>query len=207
MVVPEVADAAGSRLSPSFKNFLLSIVAGGVGGFGWASPSSTSASNTINTADPSKTFAQPQPSMLLSQESLQQWLQTLIEGAPESWTFANFWQFLADISGASMLGWGDGYYKGEEVKIKRKITSVVEKKHRKKVLRELNSLISGASASADDAVSEEVMDTEWFFLVSMTQSFVDGGGLFGQVFFNSMSIWLAGRERLVNSSCKPVRWG
>ncbi|KAJ4847720.1 hypothetical protein Tsubulata_027613 [Turnera subulata] len=30
MVIPEVAEAAGSEVSPSLKNFLLSIVAGGV---------------------------------------------------------------------------------------------------------------------------------------------------------------------------------
>lgn len=30
MVIPEVAEAAGSGISPSLKNFLLSIVAGGV---------------------------------------------------------------------------------------------------------------------------------------------------------------------------------
>ncbi|KAJ4959747.1 hypothetical protein NE237_019657 [Protea cynaroides] len=183
------------------------FLASNIGGFGWASSSSASASNTINTADPSKTITQPQSSMLLSQETLQQRLQTLIKGARESWTYANFWQFSTDISGTSMLGWGDGYYKGEEVKIKRKITSAVEQEHRKKVLRELNSLISGAPASADDAINEKVTDTEWFFLVSMTQSFVDGGGLSSQAFFNSMSIWLARRERLANSSCKRVRQG
>ncbi|KAJ4957455.1 hypothetical protein NE237_024566 [Protea cynaroides] len=181
------------------------FLASDMGGFGWAS--SSSASNTINTADPSRTFAQLQPSMLLSQETLQQRLQALIEGARESWTYAIFWQFSTDISGGSILGWGDGYYKGEEVKIKRKITSLAEQEHRKKVLRELNSLISGAPASVDEAVDEEVTDTEWFFLVSMTQSFVDGGGLPGQAFFNSSSIWLAGRERLANSSCERVRQG
>jgi hypothetical protein len=30
MVIPEVAEAAGAGASPSLKNFLLSIVAGGV---------------------------------------------------------------------------------------------------------------------------------------------------------------------------------
>ncbi|MBF6096316.1 Photosystem II reaction center X protein [Nocardia cyriacigeorgica] len=30
MVIPEVAEAAGPGVSPSLKNFLLSIVAGGV---------------------------------------------------------------------------------------------------------------------------------------------------------------------------------
>ncbi|KAJ4959542.1 hypothetical protein NE237_026653 [Protea cynaroides] len=117
------------------------FLASDMGGFDWASSSSASTLNTINTANPSKTFTQTQPSMLLSQEMLQQRLQALIK------------------------------------------------------------------ASADDAVDEEVTDTEWFFLVSMTQSFVASGGLPGQVFFNSMLIWLVGRERLANSSCERVRQG
>ncbi|XP_042512363.1 transcription factor MYC2-like [Macadamia integrifolia] len=176
---------------------------------GWAS--SSSASTTPNIADPSRTIAQPQPSMLLSQESLQQRLQTLIENARDSWTYAIFWQSSVDISGASLLGWGDGYYKGEEVKMKRKMTPALaaEQENRKKVLRDLNSLISGVPASADDAVAvdEEVTDTEWFFLVSMTQSFVDGGGLPGQAFFTSSPIWVTGSERLASSSCERVRQG
>ncbi|XP_043716400.1 transcription factor MYC2-like [Telopea speciosissima] len=179
-------------------------------GFGWAS--SSSASTTPNTADPSRILAQaqPLPSMLLSQETLQQRLQTLIEGARESWTYAIFWQSSVDnMSGASLLGWGDGYYKGEEVKMKRKMTPALaaEQESRKKVLRDLNSLISGVPASSDDTVDEEVTDTEWFFLVSMAQSFVDGGGLPGQAFFTSTPAWLTGRERLASCSCERVRQG
>nr|GMD88640.1 transcription factor MYC2-like [Ipomoea batatas] len=66
--------------------------------------------------------------------------------------------------------------------------SIAEQEHRKKVLRELNSLISGP-ASTDDAVDEEVTDTEWFFLVSMTQSFMTGSGLPGQAFYTSNPVW------------------
>ncbi|CAN1133830.1 Transcription factor MYC2 [Linum perenne] len=59
-----------------------------------------------------------------------------------------------------------------------------EQEHRKKVIRELNSLIDGPNSASDDAVDEEVTDTEWFFLVSVTQtqSFSNRVGLPGQVF-------------------------
>ncbi|KAJ4728681.1 transcription factor MYC2-like [Melia azedarach] len=168
-------------------------------------PSQSSAS----TADPTKNHisSSQQP---FNQETLQQRLQQLIDGARESWTYAIFWQSSYDYSGASMLGWGDGYYKGEgdKGKSKMKATTAAEQQHRKKVLRELNSLISGSATSADDAVDEEVTDTEWFFLISMTQSFyVNGGGLPGQAFFSNSPVWVCGSERLVNSSCERARQG
>ncbi|KAF7829228.1 transcription factor MYC2-like [Senna tora] len=153
----------------------------------------------------------PPPSKpLFNQDTLQQRLQALIEGAPECWTYAIFWQSSSDYSGASVLGWGDGYYKGEEDKGKSKaktLSSAAEQDHRKKVLRELNSLISGSSAPSDDAVDEEVTDTEWFFLISMTQSFVNGDGLPGQAFYTSTPVWLTGGERLSSCSCERARQG
>ncbi|KAG5592590.1 hypothetical protein H5410_043104 [Solanum commersonii] len=146
-----------------------------------------------------------------NQETLQQRLQALIDGARETWTYAIFWQSsVVDFSSPSVLGWGDGYYKGEEDKAKRKLAVsspayIAEQEHRKKVLRELNSLISGAPAGTDDAVDEEVTDTEWFFLISMTQSFVNGSGLPGQALYSSSPIWVAGTEKLAASHCERVR--
>nr|WOV89697.1 MYC14 [Pogostemon cablin] len=143
----------------------------------------------------------------LSQETLQQRLLALIEGARESWTYAIFWQSsVVDYGGPSVLGWGDGYYKGEENKGKRQTASCpAEQQHRKKVLRELNSLISGPQATVDDAVDEEVTDTEWFFLISMTQSFVNGSGLPGQALYSSSPVWVTGSERLAASHCDRAR--
>lgn len=148
---------------------------------------------------------------MFNQETLQQRLQTLIEGGRESWTYAIFWQSsVLDYSGSLVLGWGDGYYKGEEDKGKRKIgpsstAALEEQEHRKKVLRELNSLISGQQASPDEAVDEEVTDSEWLFLISMTQSFVSGSGLPGQAFFSSSPIWVTGGERLASSNCERAK--
>ncbi|KAJ6705965.1 MYC [Salix purpurea] len=158
----------------------------------WAPPPQSSASTSTPAA-----AAQPSDKTMLNQETLQQRLQALIEGARESWTYAIFWQSSYDYSGASVLGWGDGYYKGEEDKgkgrKKNSASSAAEQEHRKKVLRELNSLIAGPNSVTDDAVDEEVTDTEWFFLVSMTQSFVNGSGLPGQALFqweSGLGCWL-----------------
>ncbi|KAK4747398.1 hypothetical protein SAY87_013984 [Trapa incisa] len=166
-----------------------------------------------SSAAPNPPQVQPQ---LFNQETLQQRLQTLIEGAREAWTYAIFWQCSYDYSGSAavpVLGWGDGYYKGEEDKSKGKPsrplnpTSAAEQEHRKRVLRELNSLIAGPATASDDAVEEEVTDTEWFFLVSMTQSFVNGGGLPGRALFNSTPIWTSGSERMASSGCERARQG
>ncbi|XP_020705705.1 transcription factor MYC2 [Dendrobium catenatum] len=145
-----------------------------------------------------------------TQESLQQRLHMLIEGARDSWTYAIFWQSSVDVGfGASILGWGDGYYKGcEEDKRRRRnatSSSVAEQEHRKRVLRELNSLISGSGSSPDSAMEEEVTDTEWFFLVSMTQSFVNGSGLPGQSFLTGAPSWIVGKDRLSIAPCDRAK--
>ncbi|XP_059656804.1 transcription factor MYC2-like [Cornus florida] len=172
-------------------------------------PTSSSVSTSNNTPDLPKTVNQSPPSVSqFNQESLQQRLQALIEGARESWTYAIFWQSsVLDYSASPVLGWGDGYYKGEPKRKTASSSSTAEQEHRKKVLRELNSLIAGSSASPDEAVDEEVSDTEWFFLVSMTQSFANGSALPGQAFFNSAPIWVAGGDRLAASPCERGRQG
>ncbi|KAJ8774485.1 hypothetical protein K2173_016931 [Erythroxylum novogranatense] len=160
---------------------------------------------------PTKHLMSPLPQRPFSQETLQQRLQALIDGARESWTYAIFWQASYDYSGSAVLGWGDGYYKGEEDKTNRKLknsssSSAAEQEHRRNVLRELNALISGSNATSTDyAVDEEVTDTEWFFLVSMTNSFVNGDGLPGQAFMNGNTVWVAGPDRLAASPCERAR--
>ncbi|XP_008799392.2 transcription factor MYC2-like [Phoenix dactylifera] len=162
-------------------------------------PSSSSSQSTV-TSDASH----------LSQESLQHRLQTLIEGPRENWTYAIFWQSSGDAaSSATVLGWGDGYYKGceEDKRKRRRGGPAADQEHRKRVLRELNSLISGGSgvAAPDDTVEEEVTDTEWFFLVSMTESFVGGTRLPGQALLTGAPAWLAGREQMAASPCERAR--
>ncbi|RRT38272.1 hypothetical protein B296_00057474 [Ensete ventricosum] len=188
-------------------------------GFSWAPPPTPPPPSTAaSSLDPVRAVRGPGPPAAaqqtptapayLSQETLQQRLQTLIEGARESWTYGIFWQSSVDAAtGASCLGWGDGYYKGcEEDKRKQRPTaaaSTAEQEYRKRVLRELHSLISGSGSSGmDEAVEDEVTDTEWFFLVSMTQSFVNGAGLAGQALYAGEPSWVAGASRLAAAPCQ-----
>ncbi|KAJ8421443.1 hypothetical protein Cgig2_032157 [Carnegiea gigantea] len=161
-------------------------------------------------------FSTTTPPPYLTPDSLQHRLQALIDHPAttrgrESWTYAIFWQFSPDFPSQPLLGWGDGYYKGEENKIRRQTNRAnlnpVEQEHRKRVLRELNSLISGNPAPEDGAVDEEVTDTEWFFLISMTQSFTSGEDLPGQAYLSSNPIWAAGLDRLASSPCERAKQG
>ncbi|CAK8561748.1 unnamed protein product [Lathyrus sativus] len=168
----------------------------------WLPTPNSAASTTTPGPDTTKLPSQQQP--LFNQETLQHRLQALIEDAKESWTYAIFWQTSYDYSTSrQLLGWGDGYYKGEDDKEKAKKVILPEQQaHRNKVLRELNSLISGSSGS-DDVVDEDVTDTEWFFLTSMTHSFVNGSGLLSQAYFNSSPVWI--NDRLSMSTCERTR--
>lgn len=134
-------------------------------------------------------------------ENLQQRLHSLIEYASETWTYAIFWQ--SSGGGSPVLSWGDGYYKGcEEDKRNGASTTPEEKEHRKRVLRELNALISG---SVDEGADEEVTDTEWFFLVSMSQNFTAGASLPGQALLVGSPAWIAGDYAMAAAPCERVR--
>jgi len=77
-----------------------------------------------------------------------------------------------------MLGWGDGYFKGPkenevpDMKRMEQGTSEEDQQLRRKVLRELQSLVS----NSEEDISDYVTDTEWFYLVSMSHSFAHGVG-------------------------------
>lgn len=146
-----------------------------------------------------------------NQETLQQRLQLLIEGARERWTYGIFWQWSYEAGGAVVFFWGDGYFKGaledertNAVASAKRTTqeSAAHQELRKKVLRELHELIDGAS---DPAADEEVTDVEWFYLVSMTHSFTGAEGVPGQAFMSSAPVWLMGLQKLEACGCQRAR--
>nr|WKY18098.1 transcription factor MYC2 [Lilium hybrid division VII] len=176
--------------------------------FPWAAPQTPGLTPPPPFTASSASTPPPPPTVYFNQDTLQQRLQTLIEGALESWTYAIFWQSSVDAAGGgSLLGWGDGYYKGceQDKRIQRRAVTPAEQEHRKRVLRELNSIISGGAGSPDDAVDEEVTDTEWFFLISMTHSFINGNGLPGQAFFAGAASWFAGANYLAAAPCERAQ--
>ncbi|XP_057863375.2 transcription factor MYC1 [Cryptomeria japonica] len=171
----------------------------------------------LHEAPPPPILTAPAPSF--NQDTLQQRLQALVEGAAESWTYAIFWQVSADAEGTTVLGWGDGYYKGprdltEEENASNRASSssafdgsAADQELRKKVLRGLHALINPELevAEVSTTVDGEVTDEEWFYLVSMMQSFANGCGVPGQAFFTAIPIWIVGPDRLLEYTCDRAR--
>ncbi|KAK7833801.1 transcription factor myc2 [Quercus suber] len=93
---------------------------------------------------------------LLNQETMQHHLQTLIEGAHENWTYAILWESLYDYSGSLILGWSNGYYRGNNnSNDKAKTTTVVvEQELRKKALGKLYSVICGGLQMSSLPITE-----------------------------------------------------
>ena len=154
-------------------------------------------------------FPEFKPAFLQSKPSVQQQqqLQTLMEGAHENWTYAILWESMYDYSGSLILGWANGYYKD---KYKITTATAVEQKLRKEALNNLDSMICGSNVYTlgdDIFLSQDVPDTEWFFILSMFYSFVKGGGLPSHAFLHSSPVWVAGADRLAGLPCDRTRWG
>nr|GMC83036.1 transcription factor MYC2-like [Ipomoea batatas] len=144
------------------------------------------------------------------QENLQRRLQILVDGAAEKWTYAIFWRSpAAGFEGQAGLAWGDGYYKGGVEKPTPRRTSspemAAEQARRKRVLRELYALV--ASPAGSDAIDEEITDPEWFFLISMNQSFQNDSNLPGHAFYRSNRVWISGAGELDSSPFERAKQG
>ncbi|CAM6023124.1 unnamed protein product [Sphagnum balticum] len=119
-------------------------------------------------------------------------LHSMVEESSLNWTYGIFWQLSTSATGELLLGWGDGYYKGpkEAEMNERKLMDddnwEEDQQLRRKVLRELQALV----CNSEDDVSDNVTDTEWFYLVSMSYSFPQGVGIPGQALATGRHVWL-----------------
>ncbi|KAH9330744.1 hypothetical protein KI387_002852 [Taxus chinensis] len=116
-----------------------------------------------------------------------------------------------DVNGTPQLCWGDGYYKGpknakedEKLRMCSHMTiTPADQELRKKVLRDLHSMISGADETNQQ--DEDVTDAKWFYLVSMMQIFLLGFGVSGFSFSRGDHAWLVGAERLQTLNCDRAK--
>ncbi|KAJ9536935.1 hypothetical protein OSB04_029668 [Centaurea solstitialis] len=153
----------------------------------WGNPNPTTTTvPPASSAASTSIIAESQP---FNQDTLQQRLQGLIDNARESWTYAIFWQ---SSRGRGVLGcFVRGAGAPEEGAPRA----------------ELVDLRHAGAGDQRAVVDEEVTDTEWFFLISMTQSFVSGNGLPGRAMYGNQPIWIAGRERLLEAKCDRAHQG
>ncbi|MCO5569614.1 hypothetical protein L7F22_023330 [Adiantum nelumboides] len=77
------------------------------------------------------------------------------------------------------LCWGDGYFNTNTIDNSLHAPACLrsDQQRRRQVLRELQAIVEGqVLAELDAALDADVTDTEWFFLVSMMNSFPIGAG-------------------------------
>ncbi|EOA12749.1 hypothetical protein CARUB_v10028430mg [Capsella rubella] len=168
----------------------------------------------------------PPANNLSLETTLQKRLHNVLNGTHVLWTYAVFWKPSYNLlSGDSVLKWGDGVYNGgDEEKNGRRMrrrkkktvpSSPEGKERRSKVLRELNSMISGEpfplvevdDVNDDDDDDVEVTDTEWYYLVSMTWSSCNGSGLAGKAFDTCNPVWVTGLDQIYGSGCDRAKQG
>ncbi|CAH9102079.1 unnamed protein product [Cuscuta europaea] len=121
------------------------------------------------------------------------------------WTYAIFWSISSSQTG--VLEWGDGYYNGD-IKTRKtvqatEISTDLLGLQRTDQLRELyESLLAGEAKPQPKMHSvalspEDLTDTEWYFLVCMSFSFIFniGQGLPGRALEKKQSIWLCNADQ------------
>lgn len=130
--------------------------------------------------------------------SLQQRLHFIIQSRPEWWAYAIFWQPAKDANGNHVLSWADGYYHGNKElgsKASNKLSQPVFgfDLERKRVNRGIHALFHDSS-EIDASLDGDVAASEWYYMVSVTKSFVVGDGVLGRVFSSGAFVWLTERE-------------
>ncbi|KAG5579335.1 hypothetical protein H5410_049962 [Solanum commersonii] len=135
--------------------------------------------------------------------NLQQKLQNILKIQTDSWSYAIFWQTSNDDDdGHLFLAWGDGHFHG--TKSKTGVQASQQSTERKNVIKGIQALIcENGEEKVDDA--GEVTDAEWFYVMSLAQSFSIGDGVPGKAFSTGSIIWLTGAQQLQFHSCERAK--
>lgn len=144
------------------------------------------------------------------EDCLQQKLQSVAEDSPHCWTYAIFWQLARTGEGKQSLCWGDGYFNANSIgpSLHAPACSISDQQRRRQVLRELQAMVEGQDlVELDAALDADVTDTEWFFLVSMMNTFSVGVGTPGLACAKSQCIWVAGSDQAKKIHCIRAQLG
>ncbi|KAF7114409.1 hypothetical protein RHSIM_RhsimUnG0086900 [Rhododendron simsii] len=140
-----------------------------------------------------------QPSSSLS---LQQRLQFIVQSRIERWAYAIFWQATKDINGNFLLSWGGGHFQGtQQYSVPNKLANNGDDQHKFGVKRGIQDNYS----DIDHLVNGHVPDPEWFYMMSITNSFVAGDGILGQTFSSGAYAWLASEHELKLYDCERAK--
>lgn len=135
--------------------------------------------------------------------TLQQMLQHIVKNQTDSWSYAIFWQTSNDDDGRLFLAWGDGHFHGTKVK-KGEVDGAnkASSLERKNVIKGIQALICENVDVVEDG--GDVTDIEWFYVMSLAQSFSIGDGIPGKAFSTGSFVWLNGAQ-LQFCSCERAK--
>ncbi|KAJ8556252.1 hypothetical protein K7X08_023010 [Anisodus acutangulus] len=149
------------------------------------------------------------PSLLSSQTSstLQQMLQHILKSQTDSWAYAIFWQTSNDDDGRLFLAWGDGHFHGTKAKKGVISANKANSQERKNVIKGIQALICENidNNGVVEDVDGDVTDAEWFYVMSLAQSFTIGDGVIGKAFSTDSSVWLTGAQQLKFHNCERAK--
>lgn len=155
-----------------------------------------------------------------SPPTLQQMLQFIIQSQPDWWAYAIFWQTTKDDNGRLFLAWGDGHFQGVKDIISpinsnssnnnNHFSAVSAGIHaeRRKMLKGIQSLINDNNLPDIDnimAINGDVTDAEWFYVMSLTRSFLAGDGVPGKALSTGSLVWLTGVHELQFYNCERAK--
>lgn len=147
--------------------------------------------------------------------SLQQRLQLIIQSRSEWWVYAIFWQATKDSNDQLILSWADGQFRGTKQFVS-KLASNGHDHHQhhhqsksgfdleRRVARGIQALFRDNS-NIDGLVEGDVTDPEWFYMGSVTKSFVAGDDILGRTFSSAACVWLAGEHELKFYDCHRAK--
>ncbi|PON75479.1 Basic helix-loop-helix transcription factor [Parasponia andersonii] len=137
--------------------------------------------------------------------SLQQRLQFIVQSQPDWWAYAIFWQTSSDDSGRLFLTWADGHFQGPKHTASPPTSGAVHAE-RRKILKGIQSLIGTENSMSDITDSgADVTDAEWFYVMSLTRSFLAGDGVPGKALSSSSLVWLTGGHELQFYNCDRAK--
>ncbi|RWW60092.1 hypothetical protein BHE74_00032929 [Ensete ventricosum] len=129
-----------------------------------------------SSSSPPLSFHQPAPAT-----ELQRRLQCLLQARPEWWAYAIFWRASPDHR---VLSFGDGHFRGARCLPDRR---------------------SRGCDAADEAGADAVDDAEWFYIMSLSRSFVGDGAIPARVYGSLEPLWLTGAHALQACGCDRSR--
>ncbi|KAE8727334.1 Transcription factor MYC2 [Hibiscus syriacus] len=134
-------------------------------------------------------------------------LQFIVQKRPEWWVYSIFWQASRGAQGHVVLSWGDGYFRGTRDFTGKSSNKIIQQRKGsgKEVQDFFNELDMDRMVDGAGDGDGDLTDYEWFYTVSMTQSFAVGGGIIGKAFGSGLHIWLCGDHELQSYPCERVR--